>query len=43
MSKVQAEKLAKANVKDKKINRLFHNKAVSEEDEMVLNYIFEEK
>lgn len=43
MSKIQAEKIAKANVKDKKINRLFHNKAVTEQDEAVLNYIFEEK
>ncbi|KAL4452984.1 hypothetical protein ABPG73_000910 [Tetrahymena malaccensis] len=43
MSKVQAEKIAKANIKDKKINRLFHNKAVSEQDELILNYIYEEK
>jgi len=30
MSKAQAEKIAKAKIKDKKINRLFHNKSLSE-------------
>lgn len=43
MSKAQAEKIAKAKIKDKKINRLFHNKSLTEQDSLLLNYIYEEK
>lgn len=43
MSKQQKEKYLKFPLKDKKLARLFHNKHVSPDDQVFVNYIYEER
>ena len=43
MSRQQKEKFLKFSLKDKKMTRLFHNKRVSQDDSVFLNYIYEER
>lgn len=43
MSKHQKEKYLKFPLKDKKLARLFHNKRVSPDDQVFINYIYEER
>jgi predicted alpha/beta-fold hydrolase len=43
MSRSQKEKLSKLHFKDKKLNRLLHNKNVSDADMVLLNFAYEEK
>eukprot|EP01016_Furgasonia_blochmanni_P036090 TRINITY_DN4072_c0_g1_i3.p2 TRINITY_DN4072_c0_g1~~TRINITY_DN4072_c0_g1_i3.p2 ORF type:complete len:136 (+),score=13.52 TRINITY_DN4072_c0_g1_i3:155-562(+) len=43
MSKLQQERLSKLSVSDKKLNRLFNNKKVSQKDVIFLNVAYEER